>query len=98
MKRKNSKNTVPELVEDDDLNVPEFDFDNAVPNKFAGRYGEGAAYQIIGLDGVTRTYVQLDADLVEKFASPKSVNNALRMAMKNETKKQMKADQTKTQP
>lgn len=90
MKRKSSKNTVSKFVKDDDLNVPEFDFDNAVPNKFAGRYGEGAAYQIIGLDGVTRTYVQLDADLVEKFASPKSVNDVLRMAMKNETKERVK--------
>jgi hypothetical protein len=68
-------------TEDDDLEVPEFDFDNAVPNKFAAQYAGGVAYEILGLDGVKRKFVQLDDDVAAKFLSSKSVNDVLRLAM-----------------
>jgi carboxypeptidase C (cathepsin A) len=69
--------------EDDDLYVPEFDFDNAVPNKFAGRFAQGVQYEILGMDGVKRIFVQLDEDLAQQFSTPQAVNDALRWAVQH---------------
>lgn len=74
-------------TEDDDLDVPEFDFDNAVPNKFAAQYAGGVAYEILGLDGVKRKFVQLDDDVAGTYFSSKSVNDVLRLAMKQTSQK-----------
>jgi hypothetical protein len=70
-------------VNDDDMDVPEFDFDHAVPNTYAERFTDGVAYQILGLDGVTRTFIQLDADVAKDFPSSKAVNDILRSTIQN---------------
>jgi uncharacterized protein (DUF4415 family) len=67
---------------DDDLEVPEFDFSRAKPNRFAERCAKGTTRTIITLTGKKKIYVSLDEDVAKKFRSSKSVNETLRSAMK----------------
>lgn len=78
------------INEDDDLDVPEFDFSRTVPNKYAERYAEGVVYEILGADGIKRRFVQLDADVAQEFHSSTLVNNALRSTMKENAKRSRK--------
>lgn len=87
--QKNGKNTKPTalLAVDDDLKVPEFDFSRARPNRFAERCAKGTTRTIYGKDGEKKIYVSLDADVAKKFRSSKSVNDVLRLAMKQTSQK-----------
>lgn len=76
--------------EDKDFEIPEFDFENAVRADYAKRCADGTMRIITTLSGEKKVYVSLDADVAEKFRSPKSVNDALRLAMKSEAKKRVK--------
>ena len=49
---------------------PEYDFSNARPNPYAGRFGSGV------------TVVTLDADVAKMFPDAESVNDALRALAK----------------
>jgi hypothetical protein len=75
------------INEDDDVDVPEFDFSRAVPNKYAQSYAEGVAYEILGVDGVKRRFVQLDEDVAQEFHSSTSVNETLRSTMKKNVRR-----------
>jgi len=72
--------------EDDDLEIPEFDFENALPNPYAERYRQGVIVTVFKTNGSKETYVRLDEDIAESFSSSKLVNDALRDAMKREAK------------
>jgi len=67
---------------DDDLEVPEFDFSRAKPNRFAERCAKGTTRTIITSTGTKKIYVSLDADVAKKFRSSKLVNETLRSMMK----------------
>jgi len=90
--QKNVKHTKPTapLAVGDDEEVPEFDFSRAQPNRFAARCADGTMRTITTVTGAKKVYVSLDEDVAKKFRSPKSVNDALRLAMQNETKKRVK--------
>lgn len=65
MKKTHAKSkTVREVAEDDLL--PEYDFSNARPNKYAARYAEGT------------NVILLDPDVAKDFPDAKAVNEALR--------------------
>ncbi len=78
--QKNGKHTKPTASQtvDDDLDVPEFDFSRAKPNRFAERCAKGTTRTIITSTGQKKVYVSLDADVAKKFRSSKSVNDTLR--------------------
>lgn len=78
--QKNGKRTKPTASRavDDDLEVPEFDFSRAKPNRFAERCAKGTTRTIISSTGEKKFYVSLDADVAKKFRSSKSVNEILR--------------------
>lgn len=87
--QKNVKHTKPTAIlaaDDDDLEVPEFDFSRAKPNRFAERCKDGTMRTITTLTGEKKIYVSLDADVAKKFRSPKSVNDMLRWVIKNDVK------------
>ncbi len=64
-------NTEDELVE-----IPPFDFDHSVPNRFAERYAEGVETTI--LQSKDKTPVMLEPDVAAYFPDSESVNTALR--------------------
>jgi len=66
------------------MEVPEFDFEGAVPNPFAEQYRQGVAVRVIRNDGSVQRverYVRLDDDVAAQFPSSKAVNEALRLAI-----------------
>jgi hypothetical protein len=79
---------IPELTEDD--------FARAVPNPYAEQSRKGMVYEVTALDGTKRVFVQFEVekDLVERLASFRSMNEVLRLAMKNEEKKVAKQART----
>lgn len=82
--QKNAKHTKPTASRavDDDLHVPEFDFSRARPNRFAERCAKGTTRTVLTSTGKKKIYVSLDADVAKKFRSSKSVNDVLRLVMK----------------
>jgi hypothetical protein len=60
----------PRRVRSDDEMRPEYDFSNARPNPYAGRFAAGV------------TVVTLDADVAEPFPDAAAVNEALRALAK----------------
>ena len=61
-------------INDDEI-LPEYDFSNAVRNKYAERYAEGT------------NLVLLEPDLAEQFPDSKSVSRALRAYLKSKSKR-----------
>ncbi len=91
---KTIKPTVVHAVDnDDDFDIPEFDFSRAVPNRFAERCKEGMTRTITDTTGKKTFYVSLDADVAVNFTSPKAVNDVLRLAMKKQAKNEIKKGQ-----
>lgn len=79
--------------EDEDFEIPEFDFTRAVSGEFAERCEDGTMWVTTNIMGEKKVYVSLDADIVEKSLSPKWVNEVLRQAIKSEAKERAKAIQ-----
>ena len=65
---------VSRRVSNDEM-LPEYNFSNAVRNKYAERYAEGT------------NLVLLEPDLAEQFPDSKSVSRALRAYLKSKSKR-----------
>jgi hypothetical protein len=74
----------------DDMDVPEFDFDGALPNPFVEQYRRGVWVTVLKADGTKEHHVRLDADVAERFSSPKMVNDTLRSVMRAERQQETK--------
>jgi hypothetical protein len=82
---KNTKN----YKESEDFEIPPFNFDNSLPNKYAKQYDEDNLSIIIKSNAL-KTIV-LDADIADYFPDSKSVNFALRSIIKAIPVKRQKA-------
>lgn len=58
------------------VEIPPFDFENSVPNKFAEQYNENA--ETVIFDSEKGISVVLEPDVAEYFPDSESVNTALR--------------------
>jgi hypothetical protein len=65
MKKRSSKGQRPAAAEIDDI-LPEYDFSQSSPNKYASRYAAGSVV------------IVLDPDVAASFPTSKKVNAALR--------------------
>ena len=64
----------------EDLEIPSFDFENSLPNKYAKSYSENNQTNILNANKITT--IVLDSDLADYFPDSKSVNFALRSILK----------------
>jgi hypothetical protein len=65
----------------EDLEVPEFDFERALPNPFVEQYREGVTRTVIKNDGTKDHFVRLEPDIAEHYPSAAVVNDILRRAL-----------------
>jgi hypothetical protein len=72
-KRPRARKSSPRIADDEIL--PEYDFSNAVRNKYAERYAEGT------------NLVLLEPDLAAQFPDSESVSRALRAYLKSKSKR-----------
>jgi hypothetical protein len=79
--KKNVKNTIKN--EQDDLEVPEFNFEGAIPNPFFASYQQGVTRTIIKNDGTKEVFIRLDPDVAKHYRYATSVNKVLRRAAQN---------------
>jgi hypothetical protein len=69
--------------EQDDLEVPEFIFEGAIPNPFFASYQQGVTRTIIKSDGTKEVFIRLDPNVAKHYRSATSVNKVLRRAVQN---------------
>jgi uncharacterized protein (DUF4415 family) len=65
------------------LEIPEFNFEGAIPNPFFASYQKGVTRTVIKSDGTKEHFIRLDPDVAKHFRSATSVNKVLRNAIQS---------------